>query len=132
MRLVSVWETFTTNGRHYCVLAAIFCIYWMNKPLRPAYLYVMIGLFNDVRKTILRFMLNAVRNTIQAKVSLERMEVLFVENCMIYKRNHNSTYTIDCSLHIKLTCNHLLGHLKIPTFWPSLPFPAHNYTSLWK
>lgn len=74
-RLFSTWETFTTFGRHYCVLASIVCIYFMKEPLRPQILYVMIGLFNEVRKTLLRFMLSGIRYAIAARVSNKRIEV---------------------------------------------------------
>ena len=101
-RLISTWETFTTNGRHYCVLAGVTCMYFTSEPLRAQVLYVMIGMFNEVRKTLLRFMLNGVRNSIQTKVSLIRMEVLILENLEnseIEEENilysHPSQYTLD-------------------------------------
>lgn len=74
--LYSYWETMTLNGRHFCVVAVVIVVILTGQPLRAEPLYVVIGIFSQLRKLLLRFTLSGYRNAIAGKVSMKRIKVL--------------------------------------------------------
>jgi len=73
--LFSYWETVTLHGRHLCVFAVVILMYLTGHPPRPSVIYIVIGIYNNIRLIIMRFMLSGVRSAIAATVSMNRVKV---------------------------------------------------------
>lgn len=74
--LRSVWETITFTGRHLCIFPILLCAISSSQIISVAWLFVAIGIFDHIKKCVLRFMLAGFRNAIQTSVSIDRVEVL--------------------------------------------------------
>ncbi|XP_052786000.1 ATP-binding cassette sub-family C member 4-like [Mya arenaria] len=102
--LSSSWETVTISGRHLFVFAVVVLLVASREPLRARSLFVVIALFNEIGKIILRFTLPGVRNSIAAQVSLIRIQnflLLSEHPCTSSPGNDGESVTpADCMVDI--------------------------------
>jgi hypothetical protein len=63
------------SGEHVCMLGVLACAVLTDKPITPDWVYIAVGVFNHIRKSLLRFTVAGFASSLQAQVSIKRIEV---------------------------------------------------------
>jgi len=74
-RLKSFWQCIGQFGRHICVYAVMVTVVMTKQSVRADWLFVMIGMFSSIGRSVLRMMNVSYRNIIQCRVSIMRSQV---------------------------------------------------------
>jgi hypothetical protein len=71
----NIFEMINFSGSHVCMIGVSICAILTDKPITPDWVYIAVGVFNHITKSLLRFTLAGFATSIQAQVSIKRIEV---------------------------------------------------------